>query len=221
MTNSDISLSDKINFPKFNRQERKIVLQILEDVINYDDIIKYKDLWKSIFRWLHIWEYKNKYKKVFSIFNSIVNNTKTYTTYNSKVEDAIKNNELEVLINLLSDRPWVFARKIHEILRLWNNSISTLYILAHFKDIVENVELKNLLVLEKYFESIDKQEKRTIINKKWKIKIFENNLAKMNKETNKQIISILKEAIKNIISKKKQLLLIILKMLKMYILMIV
>jgi hypothetical protein len=76
------------------------------------------------------------------------------------------------VIYLLIEKPWIFARKLHEILE--KSGKKQLSVLSTFEEIWTKLQVKNLLVMKKYFETIDKQEKRTIINKKWKIKILEN-----------------------------------------------
>ena len=183
ITSSDVSLSRNIKFPKFKRAQRKFILNFIEQKLiknnikfwdNYseitDEFVKYDRLWVSLAEYLHPWEYSKQFPNTYLLFDKLRNGK--INTYNSILENAIKEKNIEKALNLLLDKPGIFARKLHEILGLsWNKQWLVLTI---FEDIWNKIQVKNLLVMKKYFETIEWYDKRTIINKKWNIKILEN-----------------------------------------------
>ena len=215
LTDSDISLSEKIRFPKLSRPQRRFIMDILVNNINVDDILQYKGLWKSLAKTLHVSEYSNKlkYNDVVYMLNQLRNNTNDLTSYNSDVEFLIKQKDLNKLLEKLSERPWIFARKLHEVLiiaekeknlEVANVSFNRITdVLNAFQKISHNVQLKNLLVMETYFATIEDQTKRTIVNKKGHIKIIDKDTNILSNDTIIRTVSMLKDIINTQISNKK------------------
>ena len=200
ITNTDISLSHNIKFPKFRRTQRRFILQTLENFKNpLEDINTYKNLWIDLWNYLHPWEYKKKYPKTFKVFD-IIRNSKV-ETFNSKIEKYLRNRNVDELLKILSKRPWIFARKLHEILeKSWDFYKD---VLIEFKKIVNKIEIKNLLVMKSYFATIENSEYRTIINKRWKIRVIDNKQNRLKEKVINELILILKEAILEKLSEKK------------------
>ncbi len=171
LTSSDISLANKIKFPKFKRSERRFILWSLEkfwDLTN--DFYKYSSLWKRLWEYLHPWEYSRRYPKTYLYFQLLREDR--LQTYDSKIQKALSIGDIENVINLLKQKPWIFARKLHEVLeKSWNWYVN---VLNAFQEVWERVELKNLMIMRYYFQTIETSEYKTIINKKWSIKILEN-----------------------------------------------
>ncbi|MFT5648123.1 MAG: hypothetical protein ACI976_002819, partial [Aureispira sp.] len=165
VTGSDVSLSEKIKFPKLSRKARKVVLSILEKSPGLaEDLNKYKGLWLEIGRYLHPFEYSKKYPRTAELFDALRNGK--IETYNSKTESLLALAEVDALLKHLENKPGVYARKLHEVLRRFPKELSK--ILASFEKNSNKVALKNLLVLKSYFAEINEAEYRTIVNKKGK-----------------------------------------------------
>lgn len=204
LTNTDISLTEKIKFPKFNNEQRKVILKTLDKFSNLEeDLNRYKNIWIAIAKGLHVGSYIKKYPNVVKVFNSIRN--EKIVTWNSVVETNISNNSFTPeMINLLQQRPTEFARRIHKILRLAKSEQDTNKIITAFIGSVDKVSLKVLLVLEKYFKTINYCSNRTIFNKNGKIKIIENKLDKLEQSTIDRICKAINNSIISKIEKRKE-----------------
>ena len=192
ITDSDISLAESIKFPKLSRPQRKFVLANIENCSNIaENLNSYKGLWLSLGRYIHPGEYKSKFPKTFNAFDTLRN--AKVPTYNGLLEKAIKKEDLDEVLSLASKRPGVFGRKLHEILDTFSSEKG---VIKAFKNVADQLELKNLLVLEKYFETINDSEYRTIINKRGKVIVFPNDKkGKLSKERIAKLNKAIKDAI--------------------------
>jgi len=172
LTDTDVSLATEIKFPKFNRQQRKSVLNILENDFALAENLKlYQNLWLQIGRYLHPYEYKNRFPKTAEMFDLLRNGK--LKTFASITEFYIANGDLKNLLKHLILKPGVFARKLHEVLRRFNAHENE--IIDAFKTVIHKIALKNLLILKSYFQSINEQTNRAVVNKKGKLIVIENN----------------------------------------------
>lgn len=195
ITDSDISLAENIKFPKLSRPQRKFILNSIENCSNIAENLKsYKGLWLILGRYIHPGEYQSKFPNTFKAFDALRNSK--VQTYNGFLEKAIKEENLSEVLSLSSKRPGVFGRKLHEILDTFSSEKG---VIKAFKSVADQLELKNLLVLEKYFETINDSEYRTVINKRGKVIVFPNN--KKGKLSN-EIIEKLNKAIRSAIVSK-------------------
>lgn len=196
LTNTDISLSTRIKFPKMNRPQRRFILDILNGFSNLsENLYTYKGIWLELGRYLHPGEYRNQYVNTFKSFDQLRN--ERIVTFNSKVESAIEKKELNILLDLLGQRPGIFGKKLHEILVTFSDNSGI--IINRLNEVSTQIELKNLLVMESYFKTINSSEFRTIINKKGKVIVLPNN--KINK-LNQYVIDNLLETIQYAIKSK-------------------
>lgn len=201
LTDSDVSLTEKIKFPKLSRKARRTVLAVLERSASLaEDLNKYKGLWLEIGRYLHPSEYAKQYPRTAAMFDLLRNGK--IETYNSKVEHLLALKEVDALLQHLETKPGVYARKLHEVLRRFPNKVNE--ILASFERNIAKVALKNLLVLKAYFSSINEAEYRTIVNKKGKMKVLPNNaFAALSKIQVDKVVLCLDKAIKNALAERK------------------
>ncbi len=195
ITDSDVSLSENIKFPKMSRPQRRFVLANIEKCSNIaENLNSYKGLWLTLGRFIHPGEHKNKFPKTFKAFDTLRNDK--VATFNGILEKAIKARDLSGVLSLVSKRPGVFGRKLHEILDVFSNKTG---VVDEFNEVADQLELKNLLVLEKYFSTINDSDFRTVINKRGKVIVFPND--KKGSLTVERLEK-LNEAIKNAIVSK-------------------
>ena len=79
MISNNQTVFDNIKFISLNRKSRRNILNRLEkivtskgDLINgINDFYLHEKLWKSAFNYLHVFEYKNKYKMMYQIADTI------------------------------------------------------------------------------------------------------------------------------------------------------
>jgi hypothetical protein len=201
LTDSDISLSKKIKFPKFSRTERRFIFKMLEKSSNLaENLNTYKGLWLQLGRYLHPGEYADKYPKTFKAFDTLRNGK--VKTFNSIVEKLIKEKNIKELLKLLIKRPGVFARKLHHILEISGEGFQD--VLNSFREIADEIELKNLLVMDSYFSTIENSDYKTIINKKGKIKILDNKKNRVREGVIILLLIIIKDSITQKITKEKE-----------------
>jgi len=193
LTNSDVSLGTVIRFPKLKRAERKIALGILNKCNALaEDMNRYKSLWLEIGRYLHPAEYTSRFPETAKAFDLLRNGK--VITFNGQTERYLADGSLKELLNHLSQRPGIFLRKLHEILRKFPSQTNS--VIYAFKSHLPKVPLKNLLTLQAYFTNINDLKKRTVVNKKGKIKVLDNNsFGKMNYQVIGQLSDILMQGI--------------------------
>ena len=199
ITGGDISLATPIKFPKMKRSQRRFVLQMIENsskdsLMIAENLNKYKGLWIKVGKSIHPGEYKNQFPNTFAAFNNLRN--EKVITFNGMLEKYIGNKDLEATLKLVTKRPGVFGRKLHEILDVFSTEKG---VVKAFKSIASELEIKNLLVLERYFMTINDADFRTVINKRGKVIVFPND--KKGSVTEKRIEKLL-SAIKNAIETK-------------------
>jgi stress response protein SCP2 len=178
VTESDISLAEKIKFPRLGRLDRKMVLQILESSgksVQHiaENMLPYKGLWLALGRYIHPGEFSKQYPMAASAFHALRNGK--VRSFNGQVETAIEDGDTATTLRLLRQRPGVMARKLHELLR----KLDTNEVIRAFESIAESVPLKTLLLLQSYFRTINTADNRCIVNKKGKMKVIANQAVGM------------------------------------------
>lgn len=200
LTETDISLSDPVKYPKMNRQQRRFVLEQLEQCTSLaEDLNRFRDLWLRIGKGLHPGAHAQRYPRTAAAFDRLRNGV--IRGYGSKVERAIADRNIFVLIDLLQQRPGEFARRLHHVLELAGDN--TAPVLAAFETVVGRVQLKNLLVMARYFTTIDSQPVRAVVNKRGRMRVFDNRQHRVRGEVMAQIVTLLKAAIQHKITSEK------------------
>ncbi|WP_052600143.1 TerD family protein [Aureispira sp. CCB-QB1] len=201
LTGSDVSLNQKIKFPKLPRKARKVVLAILEKSSGLaEDLNKYKGLWLEIGRYLHPFEYSKQYPRTAEVFDALRNGK--IETYHSKTEQLLALAEVDALLKHLENKPGVYARKLHEVLRRFPKELDK--ILASFEKNIAKVALKNLLVMQAYFSEINEAAYRTVVNKKGKMKVLTNNaFAALSELQIDKVMLCIQKAIKTALTDKE------------------
>ncbi len=203
LTDSDVSLAAPIKFPKFNRRQRRFVVGHLNRCSNLaEDLVAYKGLWLALGRSLHLGEFAKKFPSVYKAFDSLRNGK--IQTYNGRVEEAFKAKNLDGLLELLAQRPGVFARRLHQALELERTPARHSKVLPAFASVAEQVQLKNLLVMHSYFSTIEDSPLRTIINKRGKIRVMDNRQNRLQQSVVQTLLGALTFAIEAVILENKE-----------------
>ena len=117
MSDGDISLAENTRFRNFNRRERRLLLELLEQCDSIaEDMLRYKNRWIRLGEKLHPFEYRQRYPKCYRGFD-VVRNDKPVATFNSSLETAFTEQRWHDAIELLSTRPGEFARRLDFLLR--------------------------------------------------------------------------------------------------------
>ncbi|MGN7414660.1 TerD family protein [Paenibacillus sp. SAF-068] len=147
-SNGDVSLAAASPFRKFKRRERRLLLGLLEQCGSItEDMLRYKDRWIRLGEILHPSEYKLRYPRCEEAFD-ILRNNKPYSTFNGSVELAFQYRNVWSLIDLLSQRPGEFARKLDHMLRMTEDET---YVLLAFGEVAAQVSTPVLLQVRQHF----------------------------------------------------------------------
>lgn len=150
-SNGDITLATPTKF-KLSRPQRRMILQLLDNVDDVEGMGAYSEQWKRLARTLHYRSDNNDKKYPTAAINLEKIQTGNYTTVNSKIEKAVK----ELDIELLEKYPGIYARRILELLRKHPQEKDT--ILQSFSTIIGKVSVPVLLGLYNLLRSPGKEE---------------------------------------------------------------
>ena len=162
MSNGDISMARPPLFRRFKRKERTMLLNMLNNIEPdrmIEDILRHKEEYKRLIERLELFSkrYRDRYPKLCSLFRDIYDH-KRFDTFNSKFEEAFKNNDYLTALNVLKKRPGVFARYLDKLLReSEGNKELQEDIFKNFEEITDKVESKLLWDLLYHFTYRDEQ----------------------------------------------------------------
>jgi hypothetical protein len=163
LSGGDISLAENTKFKSFNRKTRRTLVQILENVIREEDIVRHKNKWIRLFHSLHVGDFSGR---VFRIARMIRQNEKI-PTFNSRVEaaiaDAAKSGHATQVVELLQYRPGDFARRLGHLLRITRAKLG---LVKTFLSVAGGIPTRVLLQLYGNLKVLGKDtEKRVVFPK--------------------------------------------------------
>ncbi len=150
-SNGDITLATPTKF-KLSRPQRRMILQLLDNVDDVEGMGAYSEQWKRLARTLHYRSDNNDKKYPTAAINLEKIQTGDYSTVNSKIEKAVKEFDVE----LLEKYPGIYARIILELLRKHPQEKDT--ILQSFSTIVGKVSVPVLLGVYNLLRSPGKED---------------------------------------------------------------
>ncbi|WP_339298626.1 TerD family protein [Paenibacillus sp. FSL R5-0623] len=194
-SNGDVSLATASPFRKFKRRERRLLLGLLEQCGSItEDMLRYKDRWIRLGEILHPSEYKLRYPRCDKAFD-ILRNNKPYSTFNGSVELAFQYRNVWSLIDLLSQRPGEFARRLDHLLRMTEDEV---YVLLAFGEVLEQVSTPVLLQVRQHFaQRNEPQDLRVFFPKGNVAKAFAvpNELPEIDEVTCQNVVQLCEKAL--------------------------
>ncbi|WP_145150675.1 TerD family protein [Paenibacillus xylanexedens] len=194
-SNGDVSLAVASPFRKFKRRERRLLLGLLEQCGSItEDMLRYKDRWIRLGEILHPSEYKLRYPRCEEAFD-ILRNNKPYSTFNGSVELAFQYRNVWSLIDLLSQRPGEFARRLDHLLRVTEDEA---YVLLAFGEVLEQVSTPVLLQVRQHFaQRNERQDLRVFFPKGNVAKAFAvpNELLEIDEATCQDVVQLCEQAL--------------------------
>lgn len=154
INNGDVSLKERCYYKSMSRKLRKSLLNMLNKVGTVDDMWNYKEHWIILGQLLHPGEYKKKFPKANSLFNIIREVGNSKCSFNYKLDKALKERNINKMVELLKDKPSLYARYLDIMLRYGLKG----FILDVFIQIIDKVEINILLTLWKYFKTRNKNQ---------------------------------------------------------------
>lgn len=208
LSGGDVSLAGNTKFKKFRRAERSFILNILNNCKNIsEDMLKYKNKWIKLGEILHPFEYQYKYINAVSAFNNIRNQPKLIPTFNNEFEKAIKNNDLDKVIKILTSRPGEFGRKLDWVLRTFPKMLDREKIATAFESVTDKISTTILLQLITHFRNRKNIKYRCFIPKGQisKLMLINNNVPHINSFVTKHIVDWCEETLIKRFSKRESL----------------
>ncbi|WP_091012305.1 MULTISPECIES: TerD family protein [Paenibacillus] len=194
-SNGDVSLAAASPFRKFKRRERRLLLGLLEQCGSItEDMLRYKDRWIRLGEILHPSEYKLRYPRCEEAFD-ILRNNKPYSTFNGSVELAFQYRNVWSLIDLLSQRPGEFARRLDHMLRMTEDEA---YVLLAFGEVTAQVSTPVLLQVRQHFaQRNERQDLRVFFPKGNVAKAFAvpNELPDIDEATCRDVVQLCERAL--------------------------
>lgn len=159
LSGGDVTLAENTQF-KLSRPHRHKVLKALNTVVNTagnvnDDFLTHKEQWKRLTHALRYNDYKTKYQYARN-WLSRVQNDKLGRSYNYHVELAIQRRDANRTLELLQERPGVFARRLHETISKMPQNRHQL--VSGFAKVAPKVSLNVLVQMHNYFSGTTKEE---------------------------------------------------------------
>ncbi|MGV2963367.1 TerD family protein [Paenibacillus sp. AGC30] len=194
-SDGDVSLATASPFRKFKRRERRLLLGLLEQCGSItEDMLRYKNRWIRLGEILHPSEYKLRYPRCEEAF-AILRNNKPYSTFNGSVELAFQYRNVWSLIDLLSQRPGEFARRLDHLLRMTEDEA---YVLLTFGEVLEQVSTPVLLQVRQHFtQRNEPQDLRVFFPKGNVAKAFAvpNELPDIDEATCQEVVQLCEQAL--------------------------
>lgn len=191
----DVSLAAASPFRKFKRRERRLLLSLLEQCGSItEDMLRYKNRWIRLGEILHPSEYKHRYPRCQEAFD-ILRNNKPFSTFNSSVELAFQYRNIWSLIDLLSQRPGEFARKLDHMLRITEDEA---YVLLAFEEAAAKVSTPVLLQVRQHFAQRNESQNLRVFFPKGNVaKAFgiPNELPKLDETVCQEVVQLCEQAL--------------------------
>lgn len=190
LSEGDTSLSIPTRFRSFKRAERRLLLSILERVGNRtEDMLRYPSMWKRLGERLHPGEHKHKYPKTFESFD-VIRNDLDFETFNSKVERAFLDRNIQSALTLLKQRPGEFGRRLDHLLR---NASETELIVKGFREVASEIATPVLLQVMAHFKDRPKKHDHRVFFPKGQVAhahLIENKLPSLDVELCLSVVEI-------------------------------
>ncbi len=150
MSSGDTSLAAPTKFKSFSRQQRRMILDLLDRVPRPDeDLNRHRGKWIRLAERLHPGEYAKRFPNAFESIRKLRNNEKP-VTFNSIVESLIRDADMLGAAEQLRRRPGEFARRLDHLLR--ESGDDALRVLEHFGSVAVDVSTPVLLQLIAHFQ---------------------------------------------------------------------
>ena len=153
LSGGDVSLAENTKFRNFKRSERRLMLELLNNAGNIaEDMKRYTNRWIRLGEKLHPGDYANVYAKVYNVFSQLRDNPETIVTFRTKVEKALVEENVVQAVELLSDRPGEFARRLDHLLRMAKGTdFKSNSIVSAFREVSGKVSTPVLLQVQNHF----------------------------------------------------------------------
>lgn len=152
LSGGDVSLAANTKFKSFKRSVRRVLVERLNEIVNDDDLFRHDGKWKRLAHALHAGEFTKSAPKAVAAISRLRDSDYKHASFDSKVEAAIQAKDSTKLVELLSQRPGMFARRLDHLLRLFTirpaNKIANAFL-----EIADRVDTRVLMQLFGHFKT--------------------------------------------------------------------
>jgi hypothetical protein len=153
LSDGDVSLREKVKFKSFSKKTRRFFMSMLGDCNNLvEDVARRKNVWKKFFHNIHPGDFKTSYASVVKVADSLYNDN--LTTFNSRVEDLLKQKDASAL-DVLSTRPGEFMRRLVHTIDLFGNKA-----VFSFTEVLPKLTVQQLVSIRRLLENANVREHR-------------------------------------------------------------
>lgn len=205
LSGGDVSLAEATRFRSFKRSERRWLLSLLENVNGdiVEDMMRNAGAWKRLGERLHPGEFK--FAKVNDAFK-VVRENGAFTSFNARVEDAVRGDDPLGAARLLSKRPGEFARRLDKVLRTNATTGIQSTVLRKFSDVAGSASPTVLIQARNAFVNRDKST-RVFFPKGSvaKMQTIKDERGALSRATKAAAVDIFDEALKSAFSSRAPL----------------
>ena len=200
MSDGDMSLAKPTKFRSFKRWERRLLLEMLDNIpaaSRNEDMQRHGGRWIRLAHGLHSSEWAHRFPgSAFSI--TALRDGEAVKTFNSKVEKAVRSANMTEAVKLLSQRPGEFARRLDHMLRL-SDEKQTGIVLKSFLFVASQVSTPVLLQTMTHFNYRTDGGLRVVFPKGniSKIQAISNDLLPIKEDVALEVVSICETALHN------------------------
>lgn len=176
VTHTDVSLTHDVVWPKLNRMQRRVVLDLLEKTPRREEIFRRRDLWRSLVRSLHPHTYK-KAPQTAKVFLRLNESRTSSMSPNVMLERYIREGDLvEGLPIVAKQSPGVFLRNLVRLANLVNkNETQQVALLQATTLACQQMSVRYLYQLLEVITELTTPGERIIFAKRDKIMFAEKN----------------------------------------------
>lgn len=173
LSEGDVSMRTNTKLRHFKRGQRRFFLGLLDKASNLaEDMARDVERWKRFIALLHPADYprfKNVTRAAAKLYDDKV------VSFNAGIENALKDDDAAVL-KTLSKRPGEFMRRFHHTYKIFGRKA-----VDAFADVLSDLTTAQLLKVERYVDTVNDREHRTIAPQgNWsKLQILPNDKVKL------------------------------------------
>jgi hypothetical protein len=150
LSDGDVSLAKSTRFARFPRQQRRLLLELLEGCGSItEDMRRWAEPWKRLGERVHPGEYAKIFPQAASAF-AVIRDGLSFESFNSKIERALSAGDAERAAQALESRPGEYARRLDVLLR---NAASPMALLQRFASLAPRVSTSVLLQVLAHFNA--------------------------------------------------------------------
>lgn len=185
LTGGDVSLANKVKYPKISRSQRRRVLALLEGMgpieVVEDQLFRYRGLWLALERSLHSGEYESLFPNACRLLSALRANT--LRPRFSNLETAYSESDLQRVLSELKNLPaGVSLRRFSQTVALSGKLDG----LGQLTDRMDKAALKDLLIVHSVLGRDAWATEALVLTKRGSSRVIPRDPARISEDTRRQ-----------------------------------